>query len=382
MPGVASDSGSLGRGALLALGAASGGAFLAGFGVWVSHSSFYPGFDDLEHLRAALVWRDTLRLDDAGPFVRVPLWQVLLGTLFLLLRPGLAIALLQCASVLASIAACLYFVRRSCARSALPLAALAVPLFAFALSPQTLLYARHAVNEPWLGALAAWVLALGATRPRGAPLGLGLASGAAAMTKLSMGVLLVPALLFAWRGAPERRVARLAQLALGAALVVGPCLGLHAAQRAHLPVDNTSAYSLGEYTPQQWLALGDARERQRAGMASFRRQLGGDPLGYAQDALHRLARWLTRPATADFALFVPGFPKAAVGLWEQAVLWGLLVLALAGTTRATAPIWIFIAALPLLCAFPVHVPFVPKILPVFPCLLLAPLGLARLLKPD
>ena len=88
MPGAASAKRPLGRATLLALGAASGGAFLTGFAVWVSQSDFYPGFDDLEHLRAALVWRDTWRLDDAGPFVRVPLWQVLLGTLFHLLPAG------------------------------------------------------------------------------------------------------------------------------------------------------------------------------------------------------------------------------------------------------------------------------------------------------
>jgi len=61
------------------------------------------------------------------------------------------------------------------------------------------------------------------------------------------------------------------------------------------------------------------------------------------------------------------------------VLGILVVLAVLGTTARTAPIWIFLAALPILCAFPAHVPFTPKIIPVFPCLLLAPLGLSRAL---
>ena len=77
---------------------------------------------------------------------------------------------------------------------------------------------------------------------------------------------------------------------------------------------------------------------------------------------------------------MPGFPAGTVGFWEHAVLWSLVLLAAFGTTTRTAPIWIFLAAIPVLCAFPVHVPFTPKIVPIFPCLLLAPLGLARVLR--
>jgi hypothetical protein len=360
--------------------AGAGVLFLVAFAAYAARFPFLPGFDDAEHVAAALVWRDEWQLGTSGLFVRVPLWQVLLGTLFHAARPLVAIPMLQVACVLATLAACAVFVRHFASRAPISRLALAAPLVAFALAPQTLLYARHPVNELWIGALAAWVLALGSSRPRGAWLSCGLAVGAAAMTKLSMGLLAVPALIFAWRGDRERRPHRLAGVALGAMLIAGPCVALHAVQRGELPLDNTSAYTLGEYMPDAWQRLGDHTQRRRAGMQSFRRQLTQDPLAFAAGASQRLWRWLVRPATADFALFVPGFPKRAVGLWEHVVLLSLLGLAAAGTTRSTAPIWIFVLALPLLCSLPVHVPFVPKILPVFPCLLLAPLGLARLLS--
>jgi len=367
----------LAGGPIVALGVTAAAVFLAAFATHLELVPAAPGFDDLEHLQAAIVWQQEGRLQADGIFVRVPLWTVLLGTLSRLFRPGTAIAFVQAACVLATLALALAFARRASAERALPLAAVAAPLLVFASSPQVVLYARHAVNELWIGALAAAVLAIGAARPRGAALALGLACGAAAMTKLSMGLLAVPAAIFAWRGDPQRRAVRLAQLALGAALVVIPLLTLHAVQRPGLPLDNTSAFTLGEYTPREWIALGDPLERRDAAMASFRAQLAGDPLGYAGNALRRLARWITRPATADFALFVPGFPSGPYGIWEHAVLWSLVLLAALGTTARTAPIWIFLAAIPVLCSFPVHVPFTPKIIPIFPCLLLAPLGLAR-----
>ena len=363
---------------LLVLGAAAGALFFAAHAIWSSQMPYRPGFDDAEHLRAALAWRDELRLDASGPFVRVPLWQMLLGSLFWLMRPLVAIPALQIACVGATLAACLCFARRSA--PALPSWTVAVALAAFVLSPQALLYLRHPVNEPWIGALAAWVLALGVSRWRWAVLASGLAVGAAAMTKLSMGLLVLPALVFAWRGSRGGRARRVAELALGAVLVVLPLVALHQVQRGELPLDNTSAYTLGEYMPRDWVALGDHGERQRAGMQSFRRQVADDPIAFAAGAGDRLARWLRRPATADFALFVPGFPRRGVGLWENAILWSLLLLAAAGTTRSSAPIWLFVAALPLLCSVGVHVPFVPKILPVFVCVLLAPQGLARIAR--
>lgn len=369
----------LAGGTLVALGVAAAALFLAAFAAHLELVPAAPGFDDLEHLEAAIVWQNEGRLQVDGIFVRVPLWTVLLGTLSHVLRPGTAIALVQSACVLATLGLALAFARRASAERALPLAAVAVPLLVFASSPQVVLYARHAVNELWIGTLSAAVLFVGTARRRGGALALGLACGAAAMTKLSMGLLAVPAAIFAWRGGPQRRPVRLAQLALGTALVAIPLVALHAAQRPGLPLDNTSAFTLGEYTPREWLALGGPVERRDAGMASFRAQLAGDPLGYAGDAVQRLARWITRPATADFALFVPGFSKGAFGIWEHAVLWSLVLLAALGTTARTAPIWIFLAALPVLCTFPVHVPFTPKIVPIFPCLLLAPLGLARVL---
>jgi len=366
-------------GPLVALGVAAAALFLAGFATRVGLMPVLPGFDDLEHLRAAVAWQQAGRLEDDGLFVRVPLWPVLLGTLSQVFRPGTAVAFVQITCVLATLALALAFARRASAERALPLTVVAAPVLIFASSPQVVLYAGHAVNELWIGALAAGVLFLGATRPRGGALALGLACGAAAMTKLSMGLLALPAGAFAWRGEPRRRALRLAQLALGAALVAVPLLALHAAQRPGLPLDNTSAFTLGEYTPQEWLVLGDPLERRDAAMASFRAELTRDPVGYAGAAARRLTRWITRPATADFALFMPGFPKRAFGIWEHAVLGSLLVLAALGTTRRTAPIWIFLVAIPVLCAFPVHVPFTPKIIPIFPCLLLAPLGLARAL---
>ncbi len=236
------------------------------------------------------------------------------------------------------------------------------------------------MNEIFIGALAAWVVVWGTGTWRRAPLAMGLAVGAAAMTKLSMGVLAVPALLFAWRGDAEGRTARLAWLAAGVALVALPLLALHAAQRGEHPLDNTSAYTLGEYMPEEWMALGSPTERRDAGMQIFRRQVSEDPSGFAVAAAHRLQRWVSRPATFDFALFVQDFPKRPVGIWEHVVLLLMLGLAAYGTTRASAPLWIFVAALPVLCTVPVHVPFVPKILPVFALLPLAVNGWERLVQ--
>ena len=370
----------LAAGPLVALGVAAAALFLAAFAARIGLLPVVPGFDDFEYLRAASLWQQTGRLEGDGIFVRVPLWPLLLGLLSQLFRPGTAIALVQIASVLMTLALALEFARRASAERALSLSVVAAPVLLFASSPQVVLYAAHAVNELWIGALAATLLFLGVARPRGSALALGGTCGAATMTKLSMGVLAVPALVFAWRGNSQRRAARIALLALGFALVVIPLLALHTAQRPGLPLDNTSAFTLGEYTPQEWIALGDPVERRDAAMDSFRARLAGDPLGYAGAAARRLGRWITRPATADFALFTPGFPKRIFGIWEHAVLAILLVLALIGTTARSAPIWIFIVAIPVLCAFPVHVPFTPKIIPLFPCLLLAPLGLARVLR--
>lgn len=363
---------------LVVLGFVSALLFLGAFALRVAWLPVVPGFDDAEHLRAAVAWQQTGRLTTDGPFIRVPLWPALLGTLSHVFRPGTAVLVVQLVSVFVTLGLAIAFSRRVSAQRPLPLAAVAVPVLLFATSPQLFLYAAHAVNELWIGMLAAVVLFLGTMRERRGIGALGAACGAAAMTKLSMGFLSVPALWFSWPGEPRRRAARLARLGLGAALVVVPLVVLHAVQRPGLPLDNTSAFTLGEYTPQEWLALGDPRERREAALANFWGNLAGNPTGYARDAVHRLGRWITRPASADFALYVPGFPKRAVGIWESSVLGILLVLAVLGTTRHTAPIWIFVAAIPLLCAFPVHVPFTPKIIPIFPCVLLAPLGLARL----
>jgi hypothetical protein len=365
---------------LPALGLAAGALFLAAFATLISATPYHPGFDDAEHLTAALHWRAHLRLDPGGPFVRVPLWQVLLGTLFAWLPPGLAVALLQCGIVLAAIALCLRGLQRLPAPRPLPWLA-AAPVFAFALSPQALLYARHPVNEPWVGLLAMGVLYLGVFGGRGRAFGMGLLCGAAVMTKLMAGALLLPAAVFAWRAPRERRIRAVALLALGAAVAAGPFLALHALQRPGAPLDDTSAFTLSRYTPRQWVALGPPAERQRAGMAEFRAHFGADPAGYLAGAARRLALWLARPAAADFALFVPGFPTAAVGAWEHVVFFGLLGLAAFGTTAASAPIWLFLLAVALACAFPPHVPFVPKLVPLYPALLLAPQGVLRLLRP-
>ena len=358
----------------------AGALFLAAFAALISGTPWYPGFDDAEHVSAALYWREHLRLTTAGPFVRVPLWQMLLGTLFMWLPPGLAVALLQCAIVLAAIALCLRGLARLPEPRPLPLLA-AAPVFVFALSPQALLYARHPVNEPWVGLLAMGVLSLGVAGGRGRAFGMGLLCGLAVMTKLMAGALLVSAAGFAGRAPRERRAHALALLALGTAVAAGPFLALHALERPGTPLDDTSAFTLSRYTPQQWVALGSPAERQRAGMAEFRAHFGADPAGHVAGAFRRLANWLVRPATADFALFVPGFPTAAIGVWEHAVFWGLLGLAVLGTSAATAPIWMFILAIPLACAFPPHVPFVPKLMALYPALWLAPHGVLRLLRP-
>jgi hypothetical protein len=365
--------------ALAALGVASGAVFLLAFVAIAANTPFRLGFDDAEHLRAALLWRQHFTLDATGPFLRVPLWQILLGSVFLVFEPTRGVAIFQCSMVLAAVAVFLLHVRAVSRWRGLPWLAVALPLALFVGSPQTLLYARHAVNELWIGLLAMLVLHLGVVRPRGAAALSGLACGAAAMTKLVMLVLAAPALAFLLRGeSRERQLRRTAAFLLGAGVVGLPLLALHVHQRGLVPLDTTSAYTLSEYMPPEWMALGDPVERYRAGLENFREIVARDPIGYLQDALRRLGRWIVRPATADFALYDPRFPSVAVGAWEHAVLWTLLGLAALGTTAASAPIWILLAAIPLLCAFPLHVPFTPKIVPVFPCLLLAPLGVQKL----
>lgn len=367
------------RRAWLAAFALAVAAFLGAWAVLVATLAYHPGFDDGEHLRAALLWAGEGRLDAQGIFVRVPLFAVLLGTLFHALEPLKALFAFQLAVVAAALALFFRHARLAAGPAGATPASLATVLL-LAWSPLVLLYTRHAVNELFIGLLAMGVLTLGLHPVRGRAVWLGLLCGAAGMTKLMALALVAPALIFLLRGLPGRRAAgEAARFAAGLAAVVVPLVTLHLVQRPGLPLDTTSAFNLSGYDANEWVALGGPLERYHAGLAHWRESLTGDPLGYAAGVGRRLARWTLRPATADFAYYYPDFPTGPVGIWEQVSLAALLLLAAVGTTRASAPIWLFHAAVLASSVLPMHVPFTPKVMLVFPSLLLAPAGVDRLL---
>lgn len=343
---------------------------------WIS--SHYPwrrGFDDFDHIPAALRWAKELRLSDDSLFLRVPFWPMLLGTFFRIFGVTAGLLLVQAGVVFGTLV--IYFRYTASLRSRVHPAMIYLPPAVFLLSPQVLLYSRHAVNEPFIGLLAATVLLVGREVSSRRGFGLGILCGVATMSKIASAALIVPAvvmLLHSRLGTVRARA--LVGLVLGMTLVLAPLVTLHIAQRGWVVIDTTSAYNLSRYDAREWWELGDHMERYRAGMADFRDAFSGDPVGYLRGFIERLNRWILRPSSADFALFYKDYPHGLLRAWDTVVLWTLGLAALLGTDRRNASIWVFILAMVVGCTFPRHTPYSPKVTLIYPFLLLAPYGLA------
>lgn len=341
-------------------------------------SPWRPAFDDVFHIQDGVRWMQDARLNSDGLFLRVPLWPVMLGSSFSLfgVRPGLFV--LQALVVLGSI---LCFVRYHSlfaerARST-PAWVFALPLLIFVLSPQLVLYARHAVNELWIGTLTMAVVLCGSRVGSARSFCLGALVAAAAMTKLVALALAAPAALLLFRSGP-RRLRNAAWSLAGLSLVGAPLLALHFAQHGSLLLDNTGAYQLSVFTLPEWRSFDGAEARYAAGMSSFWELIRSDPLAYLDGFLGRSLEWPLHPSSADFASFFPGYPRLPIRLADEAVFLLLGALAAIGTTRRSAPIWLFVAAVWLASCFPTHTPYTPKLMLLFPWLLLAPGGLEKL----
>ena len=344
---------------------------------WIA--GHYPsrlGFDDADHISAAWRWAKEWRLSDDGPFLRVPFWHMLLGTFFRIFgeKPGLF--LVQGSVVFGTLV--LYFLYAAPLRNHVHPAAIYLPPTVFMLSPQTLLYTRHAVNEPFVGLLAVAVMFVGRKASIGRGFGLGILCGLASMTKIASAALLVPALAMPFRaGARAFRARTLAWFTLGLVLIIAPIVTLHVAQRGWVPIDTTAAFELSRYDPPEWWALGGPMERYEAGMADFRQAFSEDPAAYLGGFVRRLGGWIVRPASADFVRFYPDYPHKWLRVWDTVVFATLALAAILGTDRRNASIWVFVVAIVGGCTFPLHTPFTPKVTLIYPFLLLAPYGLAR-----
>ncbi len=354
-------------------------AFLVCHLLIVSHYPYRQGFDDFDHVPAAIQWSKHQSLSDDGLFLRVPFWPVLLGTVVHVFAPRVhtAILVLQAAIVLATIGCCLAFVHKELGARMRMVCLL--PIFIFALSPQTLLYARHAVNEPFIGLLTVSIMLTGTAGHWTKPLLLGAFCGMAWMTKIISVLLALPALGYIGYEKGAKRVLRDALVFLfGLALIVAPLYTLHFSQRGSVRMDTTSAFNLSSYTPEEWVALGDHAARYAAGMEDWRETFWASPTAYFEGFLGRLVYWVKRPSSADFAHFYTDYPHRLIRVWDQVVLWTLLILAFIGTRKRHILIWLFPIAIALGSTFPQHTPFSTKVILIYPSVLLAPLGLFRI----
>jgi hypothetical protein len=336
---------------------------------------YRPALDDPEIQHLARHWVEHGRLAADGLFVRVPLWQMLVGSANALFGERAGIVVLQAAIVFAAL--CL-FARRNSREGALGAGAVALALL-FASSPQLVLFSRHTANELFVGTLAMAAFVLGERVDARRAAALGAVVAAAMMTKLAAAVLLVPAILQLRAARATLAPARGAwRFALGFGGVALPLYVLAVSQRGFWLLDNTSAFNLGSLDQETWRALGDAALRQRAGMESFWATLGADPVAYASAAAARALDWLLHTGSLDLFLWIEGYPQSAVEIGDALAFFGVLTLALLGTTRRTALVWIFPLAIWAACSFPQKTPYSPKIAILFPLLLLAPAGLASL----
>jgi hypothetical protein len=340
--------------------------------VWLA--SAYPwqrALDDDFFFPETIRWLAGGRLGDGATFARVPLWHLLLGChLALFGRAGLLV--LQGFVVLATCALYALWLGPAARRRAA-----VVPLALFLLSPQILLYSRQAANELFIGLLSVAAIVLGARRGPRAALALGVVVGTGFCTKpaaLLLAILVAPALL-----SDRARVgASLARAAAGFALVTLPLLLYAGLERGTWLVDNTGAFNLSGMTIEEWRALPDPALRQEVGMERWRDEISNAPGAYLAGAGARAVDWLLRPSSADFAAFYPDYPIGWIAAADVAAFAILAALALLGSTRRDAAIWLYLLGWTLACAFPLFTPRSPKVVLMFPLLLLAARGALRL----
>lgn len=142
-------------------------------------------------------------------------------------------------------------------------------------------------------------------------------------------------------------------------------------------VDNTTAFNLSGMSLEEWRALPDAATRQAVGLARFREAFWGDPAGYLAAAALRAVDWWLRPSSLDLGMFYEGYPLLLVGAADVAAFALLGALALLGTRRRDAFVWLWATGWTAACAFPLFTPRSPRIVLLFPMLLLAERGAAR-----
>ncbi|HVN38787.1 MAG TPA: hypothetical protein VMW19_11530 [Myxococcota bacterium] len=347
-------------------------ALYAAARVWLSDAfPWHRAFDDDFFLPETFRWIGGKGyLGEKATFARVPVWHWLLGAHFEVFR-SYGLVVLQAWIVLGAIA--LYAAWVGAGRGL----ARWLPLLVFALSPQILLYSRQGVNELWIGLLTLGVMLLGERLGAAAALPMGALAGLALCTKPAAGLIAVAAAGYALRGAP-RPAAALARVAIGAALVAVPILAWTAWERGSWLLDNTTAFNLSGMSVQEWRALPDAATREAVGLARFREAFAADPRGYLTAAAARAVRWLVRPSTLDLSHFYPDYPKAWLGAGDAVAFALLAALAVVGTRRRDAFLWSMAAAWTAACAFPYFTPRSPKIVLLFPMLLLAERGVVRL----
>ena len=343
---------------------------------------YQPALDDRELFALAQHWSDSATLDPAGLFRRVPFWQMMLGSGFAAVGQAATVALVQAGSVLAVLA----MLASRALRGAASPAAVRIVAFVFALSPQALLYSRHAANELFVGALAVAVLVLAERGGLRRAAWAGALVGVAAMSKLAAAVLVAPAiwLLLGRRGessqTDEARPSawvRGALFAAGVAAVVVPLVVLALVQRGW-PLDDTSAFNLGSLDQATWAASGTSAERSRVAIDSFWVAWDAGPAAYLVAALARGVDWLARPGSLDLTIWIPEYPARVVEVADVLVFFGVLVLAVFGTTRASLPYWLFPIAIWLACSLPQKTPYSPRVAALIPLLLIAPAGIDAL----
>jgi len=307
---------------------------------------------------------------------------MMLGSGFAAVGQAATVALVQAGSVLAVLA----MLASRALRGAASPAAVRIVAFVFALSPQALLYSRHAANELFVGALAMAVLVLAERGGLRRAAWAGALVGAAAMSKLAAAVLVAPAiwLMLGRRGessqTDEARPSawvRGALFAAGVAAVVVPLVVLALVQRGW-PLDDTSAFNLGSLDQTTWAASGTSAERSRAAIDSFWVAWDAGPAGYLVAALARGVDWLARPGSLDLTIWIPEYPARVVEVADVLVFFGVLVLAVFGTTRASLPYWLFPIAIWVACSLPQKTPYSPRVAALIPLLLIAPAGIDAL----
>jgi hypothetical protein len=331
-------------------------------------------FDDFFYLPETQRWLAAGRLGTDGVFLRVPLWNLLLGANFALFGVAHGLLILQGGIVLTAVACQVVWARRVAPGSR---AALWLPLMIFLLSPQILLYSRQAVNELLIGLLSMLLILVGERRGIRAALALGALVGLATMTKLPGVMLGAVALVYVLREASQRAPGLL-RLGLGFVAVVLPLVALVVVQRDSWILSNSSAFTLSGISLDAWYAQPDPAARQSHAMALWWAQLAGDPHGYLAGFSTRAGSWLLHPSSEGFALFYSGYPIRWIMAADSFAFIALTGLAALGTRRRDAFLWLLYLGWTVACTFPLATPTTPKIILLFSSVLLATRGVVRL----